>query len=56
MKAFRGREWEALGGVLVSRSCKIRSSSTSSFYDDPVSVSYRDPGMKVLVTVFYRSL
>ena len=35
MKALVGSSWEAL----VSRSCKIRSSSSRFFYEDPVRLS-----------------
>ena len=35
--------------VLVSRSCKIGSSSGRSFYDNPARFSYTGPGMKILV-------
>ena len=50
MKALVGASWE----LLVSISCKVRSSSSRSFYDD--LVSYRVPGMKILLKVFYNSL
>ena len=50
MKALVGASWE----LLVSRSCKVRSSSSRSFYDD--LASYRVPGMKILLKVFYNSL
>ena len=44
------RLWE----VLVSRSSKIGSSSSRSFYADLVRFS-RGPGMKILLTIFFAS-
>ena len=48
MKALVGGSWE----VLLSKSCKARSSSSRSFYDDLVRFSW-GPGMKILPKVFF---
>ena len=52
MKALLGCSWE----VLVSRSCKILSSSSRSFHNALVGFCLGCPGMKILVKVCYNSL
>ena len=51
LKALVGGSWE----VLVSRSCKIRSTSSRSFYDDLVSF-FQGSWHEDLVKVFNKSL
>ena len=51
MKALVGGSWE----VLVSRSCKLRSSSSRPFYDDLVSLFFWDAHRKFLHEDFVSS-